>query len=128
MRLDTIEVVTLFVDDIEAANIFYSKVFAPEILYRDEVSTVLKFAGVMINLLQATQAPQLVEPLVVAASGAGARSLLTIRVDNVDAACAQLDTLGIRLLNGPVNRPWGRRTAAFADPSGHVWEIAEQLA
>ena len=128
MRLDTIEIVTLFVDDIEAANIFYSKVFAPEVLYRDEVSTVLKFAGVMINLLQAAQAPQLVAPLVVAASSAGARALFTIRVDNVDAACAHLDTLGIKLLNGPLNRPWGRRTAAFADPSGHVWEFAEQLA
>ncbi len=37
---------------------------------------------------------------------------------------AELDRRGVALLNGPVDRPWGVRTAAFADPSGHVWEIA----
>ena len=31
------------------------------------------------------------------------------------------------LLNGPVNRPWGVRTASFADPGGHIWEIAQEL-
>jgi len=34
---------------------------------------------------------------------------------------------GVTLLNGPVDRPWGRRTAAFADPSGNVWEVAQIL-
>ncbi|MDQ3782600.1 MAG: VOC family protein, partial [Actinomycetota bacterium] len=28
------------------------------------------------------------------------------------------------LLNGPVDRPWGVRTASFRDPAGHIWEIA----
>ncbi len=31
------------------------------------------------------------------------------------------------LLNGPQDRPWGRRTAAFADPAGHVWELAHEI-
>jgi uncharacterized glyoxalase superfamily protein PhnB len=30
-------------------------------------------------------------------------------------------------VNGPVDRPWGRRTAAFADPAGHAWEVAQLL-
>ena len=122
-----IEVVTLFVDDIGEAKAFYQKVFAPEVVYQDDVSSVLKFSGAMINLLQATQAPQLVEPSTVAPSGSGARVLFTIRVADVDAACAKLRGLGVALLNGPVDRPWGRRTAAFADPSGHVWEVAQEL-
>ena len=25
---------------------------------------------------------------------------------------------------GPVDRPWGIRTASFRDPGGHIWEIA----
>ena len=29
---------------------------------------------------------------------------------------------------GPIDRPWGVRTAAFADPDGYLWEIAQQLA
>ena len=127
MLLDRIEVVTLFVDDIDEAKAFYQKVFAPEVVYEDAVSSVLKFSGTMINLLKVTEAPQLVEPSAVAAPGSGARVLLTIKVDDVDAVCAELRKLGVTLLNGPVDRPWGRRTAAFADPSGHVWEVAQEL-
>ena len=57
----------------------------------------------------------------------GARVLLTIKVADVDAVCATLQARGVTLLNGPIDRPWGRRTAAFADPSGHVWEVAQEL-
>jgi catechol 2,3-dioxygenase-like lactoylglutathione lyase family enzyme len=121
-----IEVVTLFVDSIDEAKAFYQKVFSPEIVYQDEVSSVLKFSGAMINLLSATEAPALVEPTAVAAPGSGARALFTIKVDDVDAACAELRAHGVTLLNGPIDRPWGRRTAAFADPSGHVWEVAQE--
>jgi lactoylglutathione lyase len=55
------------------------------------------------------------------------RVLLTIKVADVDAVCAALKSHGVPLLNGPVDRPWGRRTAAFADPAGHVWEIAQDI-
>jgi uncharacterized glyoxalase superfamily protein PhnB len=48
-------------------------------------------------------------------------------VDDADEVCARLRQLGVSLLNGPTDRPWGRRTAAFADPSGHVWEVAQVL-
>jgi catechol 2,3-dioxygenase-like lactoylglutathione lyase family enzyme len=48
-------------------------------------------------------------------------------VDDADAACAALVERGVTLLNGPIDRPWGVRTAAFADPDGHLWEVAEPL-
>lgn len=127
MKLDAIEVITLFVDDIDDARSFYQAVFTPEIVYEDEVSTVLKFAGTMVNLLKSTEAPELVAPSTVAQSSSGARILLTIKVDDADAACNALRRRGVTLLNGPVDRPWGRRTAAFSDPSGHIWEIAQEL-
>ncbi len=57
----------------------------------------------------------------------GARFQLTIGVLAVDEVCAELARRGVTLLNGPVNRPWGVRTASFTDPGGHIWEIAEDL-
>jgi uncharacterized glyoxalase superfamily protein PhnB len=33
----------------------------------------------------------------------------------------------VSLLNGPLDRPWGVRTATFTDPDGHIWEIAQEL-
>ena len=124
---NAIEVVTLFVGDIDKARIFYAKVFDPDVVYQDDVSCVLKFDGAMINLLQASRAPQLVQPAPVSPASSGARFLLTIKVADVDAVCAELRDRGVPLLNGPIDRPWGRRTAAFADPSGHIWEIAQTL-
>jgi uncharacterized glyoxalase superfamily protein PhnB len=125
--LNAIEVVTLFVSGIREAKAIYLKVFEPEVIYEDEVSCVLKFDGAMVNLLQASNAPELVQPAPIAAAASGVSILLTIRVADVDAVCVELQGRGVALLNGPIDRPWGRRTAAFADPSGHVWEVAQVL-
>lgn len=114
--LSHFEVVTLFVPDVMAARAFYNRVFAVEEVFGDENSAVLKFDGTMINLLQETQAPILVDPLPVGTGGP--RMLLTVRVDDVDTECQRLRELGVPLLNGLMDRPWGRRTAAFADPAG----------
>jgi len=122
-----VEVITLFVDDIASSKAFYAKVFASETVWEDAVSSVLRFGGLLINLLDVSRAPPLVEPLHVAQSSAGARALLTIRVVDVDQVCSALRDIGVNLLNGPIDRPWGRRTASFADPSGHVWEIAQLI-
>ena len=120
-----IEVVTLFVEDVEAAKTFYVDVLGTQVIFADEGSAIVKLANLMINLLRVDNAPTLVEPAQVGGPNAGARALYTIRVDNADAAYEELTGRGATFLNGPVDRPWGRRTAAFADPAGNVWEIAE---
>lgn len=53
--------------------------------------------------------------------------MLTVNVVDVDAVCAALRERGVELVNGPIDRPWGRRTAVFVDPSGLPWEIAQEL-
>lgn len=125
MALSHFEVVTLFVPDIAATRAFYERVFAVEVIDASDVSAVFAFSGTMINLLAQSQAPTLVEPQPLGTNGA--RMLLTIRVDDVDLECSRLEELGVALLNGPIDRPWGRRTAAFADPAGHVWELAQVI-
>ena len=67
---------------------------------------------------------ELIEPAVVASRDAGARAQFTLGVDDVDAMCAELANRGVELLNDPMVRPWGIRTASFRDPGGHIWEIA----
>jgi uncharacterized glyoxalase superfamily protein PhnB len=66
-------------------------------------------------------------PATVGDASGGARFQLTVGVDDTDAACALLAERGAQLLNGPMDREWGVRTAAFADPDGHVWEVAAKL-
>ena len=62
-----------------------------------------------------------------ASIAAGARFQFTIEVEDVDEMCAELTSRGVQLLNGPMDRPWGIRTASFTDPGGHIWEIAKQI-
>lgn len=116
--------ITLFVDDLAAAKEFYARAFALPIHWEDDVSAVFNFGNTLINLLQETEAPGLIAPAAVAPRSSGARMQFTIDVDDVDAAAAELVSRGVDLLNGPMDRPWGIRTAAFADPAGHIWELA----
>jgi catechol 2,3-dioxygenase-like lactoylglutathione lyase family enzyme len=121
----TISAVTLFVEDLAATRQFYQDVFGLPIAFEDPVSAVFMFGDTAINLLQVSEAPELIGPAPVATPDAGARFQFTIPVDDVDATCDELKRRGVELLNGPMDRPWGIRTAAFRDPAGHVWEIAK---
>jgi catechol 2,3-dioxygenase-like lactoylglutathione lyase family enzyme len=119
-----VRAITLFVDDRAAAKEFYGNAFGLPVHFEDADSVVFKFGDTLINLLTTDAAAELIEPASVGARDAGSRMQLTIEVDDVDAICAELATRGVTLLNGPMDRPWGVRTAAFSDPSGHIWEIA----
>jgi len=117
--------ITLFVEDLERAKQFYREVFGLPVVYEDDNSAVFTFGDTLINLLKTTAATGLIEPATVASRDAGARFVFTIHVDDVDAMCAELTARGVKLLNGPLDRPWGVRTASFIDPGGYIWEIAK---
>lgn len=119
-----IDTVTLFVVDLEAAREFYRRAFGLPVFFEDNDSAVFKFGSMLVNLLGSTEAAELVAPAGVGGRGMGARFVLTIGVDDVDEMCAELAARGVTLLNGPMDRPWGVRTASFTDPDGYIWEIA----
>jgi len=117
--------ITLFTEDLEQAKEFYQNAFGLPIDYEDPNSAVFKFGDTLVNLLKITEAPGLIDPAKVADRESGARYMFTIMVEDVDAMCAELVGRGVKLLNGPMDRPWGIRTASFRDPAGHIWEIAK---
>jgi catechol 2,3-dioxygenase-like lactoylglutathione lyase family enzyme len=117
--------VTLLVENLQAAKQFYLRVFDLPVDYEDENSAVFKFGSTLINLLTASAGIDLVAPLQIASREAGSRIVFTIHVDDVDALCDELMKRGVNLLNGPIDRPWGVRTASFMDPNGYIWEIAK---
>jgi catechol 2,3-dioxygenase-like lactoylglutathione lyase family enzyme len=119
-----IAAITLFVEDLNATKRFYQEVFDLPAHYVDDASAVFDFGNTIVNLLHIEAAVELIEPATVASRDAGHRLVLTIPVDDVDATCAELAKRGVKLLNGPMDRPWGIRTASFRDPAGHIWEIA----
>jgi catechol 2,3-dioxygenase-like lactoylglutathione lyase family enzyme len=119
--------ITLFVEDPQRSKAFYERVLQLSPIYEDQDSAAFKLESTIVNLLATTAARDLVDPAPVAGSDTGSRFQLTIWVGDADAACAELATRGVELLNGPIDRDWGMRTACFADPDGHIWEIAQEL-
>jgi catechol 2,3-dioxygenase-like lactoylglutathione lyase family enzyme len=122
--LSSVDVITLFVDDVQRAKAFYYNVFDLSTVYEDENSAVVNFDNLTVNFLKISEAPGLIAPASVAPAASGSRFQLTIQVDDVDEACEELKKRSVTLLNGPMDRPWSIRTASFTDPDGHIWEIA----
>jgi catechol 2,3-dioxygenase-like lactoylglutathione lyase family enzyme len=124
--LKKLDALTLFVADPRNSKTFYGSVFAAETIFEDDVSVAVKFDDFILNLLKRGAA---VEDLLgpVPAADAGASFLLTVGVEDTDETCAELERRGASIAYGPIDRPWGVRTAAFADPDGYLWEVAAEI-
>lgn len=118
---------TLFVSDLGNSKEFYEKVFDKTPVFEDANSVVFKFGETLINLLEQGEAPSLISPAIVAAKESGSRFQFTIQVSDVNSQADKLFSLGITLINGPMDRPWGVRTLLFADLDGHLWELAQDF-
>jgi catechol 2,3-dioxygenase-like lactoylglutathione lyase family enzyme len=125
--LKSVGAITMFVEDPQRSKEFYERVFGTSAIFEDDHSVAFEFENMIVNLLVERAAPELIEPRPVAGRDAGERVQLTIWVEDADAVCEQLRAAGVELLNGPQDRVWGMRTAAFADPDGHVWEVAARI-
>lgn len=125
--LKSLGAITLFVEDPQRSKEFYARVFELEAVFEDESSVAFKFENnLFLNLLERGAATnELLGPVPVAEPGASFE--LTVWVEDADAVCADLTTRGVSIVSGPLDRPWGMRTAAFLDPDGYVWEVAAEI-
>ena len=119
---DNLFAITILVKDLEASREFYGEKLKLQELYKDEVSTVFKAGGTMINILKDTQAEELIAPATL--SNNNTRTMFTLKCQEIDKAAEELKALKITILNGPLDRPWGVRTLSFQDPDGIIWELA----
>ncbi len=127
LSLKRIDVINVFAKDPPATRSFYQEILNLPLTFEDENSAVFKLENLMISLWDVSVAGDLVAPAPIASPSAGARCVFSMFVDDVDAACAELTRHGVELLNGPVDRPWGVRSATFADPAGYIWGIGQDL-
>jgi len=126
--LNRINVVVLFVEDLERSKAFYGTTLGLTVMDEDPQSAIFKLDTVMLMLLTNAAAQDLLSDEAVATQRpAGARSQLVSFVDDVDAVYQELAAKGVEFIRTPVDRAWGMRTAHFRDPDGHVWELAQQL-
>jgi catechol 2,3-dioxygenase-like lactoylglutathione lyase family enzyme len=124
-----IDVVVLFVADLDRAKTFYRDVLGLEVANEDADSAYFPLETASLLLLTASAAQNLLgseaasEP-----PSAGAWSQLVATVDDVDALYADLVSRGVEVIREPADQWWGLRTAHFKDPDGHLWEINQPMA
>jgi uncharacterized glyoxalase superfamily protein PhnB len=54
-------------------------------------------------------------------------SITLVFVDDVDSASERAVAGGGRIIEAPVDQPWGLRQAVVADPEGQRWEVSQHL-
>lgn len=127
LSLKKVDVINLFAEEFVTTGSFYEEVLGLTKVFENENHAVFKADNVIVSLWDASAAPDLIAPAPLAKPDAGSRVVLAVSVDDVDSACRDLAQLGVVTLNGPVDRPWGVRTASFSDPAGHIWELSQDL-
>jgi lactoylglutathione lyase len=127
--LKKINVVVLFVADLERAKAFYRDTLGMKLKFGDPTSAGFDFDTTLLILLEIASAQDLLNKEAVPGQRpSGTTSLLVSFVENVDATYAELAAKGVEFVREPIDREWGLRTAHFKDPDGNIWEIAHSLA
>lgn len=118
----------LFVRDLAKCLTFYRDTLGLKVQESDSNSVSFQMENVYFFLLEVSAAAHMIseEALELKTEG-GPRVLLAAGVEDVDAAYETLKAKGVTFLKPPTNQPWGLRTAYFADPEGHLWEINQSI-
>ena len=127
MQLRAADYVILIVEDVDRAVDFYTCVLGLRLGHRSGEYAQLD-TGVTRIGFYTRQAMSKALGFEIAAPPAGATGFeLGFKVDDVDAAYAEVLAGGAAAVTPPTPRAWGQRTAYVRDPDGHLIEFAQDL-
>jgi predicted enzyme related to lactoylglutathione lyase len=122
-----IAIIGVGVRDFERAKRFYSAGLRWPIL-QEQGEWVCFSLGDGSSALTLYPWDQLAADVGVPAEGSGFRGITfsyNVRSeDRVDEVLAEASNAGAKIMKPPERTPWGGYSGSFADPEGHVWEVA----
>ena len=127
MKLDNFR---LLINDFPASFHFWHDIIGLKLIYKDDTGTYAYFeaGSARIELLKADYFAASIDPANPAPIQSGYHGVIVFRVDDVDAAYADLVKRGAPPLAPPRNHPAGfARTALLAAPDGYVLEVFKTL-
>lgn len=116
--------ITLGVSDLERSKRFYSDVLGWKPFQDTGGIVMYKLNGMVLSLYGQHE---LMEDAQVKGDSKGSRFTLAQCLpspEEVDALFAELKKQGVNITKEPVKVFWGGYSGYFADPDGHLWEIA----
>ena len=124
----SVNVITLFVEDPLLSKAFYERIFDVVGVDEGHGTVIFPLDNLFLRLLRRAEAEgEMLGRVSVANPRSGTTVQLAFSVDDADAFCTELAERGVSIAYGPVDRPWGRRNAAFVDPDGHVWQFGSDI-
>lgn len=57
--------------------------------------------------------------------GTGGGVNIGFQVEDINQACKELKSKGVKIFEGPKTTPWGQKVAYFKDPDKNIWEVSE---
>jgi len=120
-----LSIVTLGVSNVARARSFYEKLgWQPSSASQEQI-VFFQLSGVVLALFKREQ---LADDATVAPAGDGFRAVtLAHNVESeaaVDAALAHAERSGAEIVKPASKVFWGGYSGYFADPDGHLWEVA----
>ncbi len=120
--------VRLLVRDMPAAYGFYTEVLGLVPTFGGPGDAYVDLAAGGDVSVALFAADEMDSALDLPAAAGGRRVCLVLRVEDVDAAAAEVIARGASLAAPPTDRPdWGLRTAHLLDPDGNVVELYADL-
>lgn len=128
MQFAAVDYVVLIVDDLDRAVGFYTEVLGLPLGHRSGPYAQLATGVTRISLYQrAAMASTLGFDALRVPDPQAPGFELGFKVEDVDAAYAELVEAGAEPVTTPTDRPWGQRTAYVHDPDGHLIELVTQF-
>lgn len=112
--------VCLLVNDFEKSLAFYRNTLGLVLNSQDNKYADFKLGDTLLAIFQKDEATVMFSQ---SQMGKGGGAVYAYQVENVGAACKELQEKGIEIFEGPKKTPWGQTVAYFKDPDGHIWEI-----
>ena len=126
--LKSMNVITLFVEDQLRSKEFYEQIFDVVGVDEGHGTVIFQFDNLFLRLLRREEAEsEMLGQVAIGDARAGTTVQPALSIDDADTLCRELAEGGIPIVYGPVDRPWGVRSAAFADPDGHVWQFSSDI-
>ena len=121
--MEQVGYVILYVSDLPASITFYRDVVGLPFRFEDAGYAEFGTSGTRFALYEARRAGWLIGREV----RPGPAAEVVFMVGDVDAEARRMAGLGVPVLSGPADRPWGHRTMHVGDPDGFVVEFAQNI-
>jgi hypothetical protein len=123
-----VSVITLPVEDLRVAKAFYCDGLGWAPVFDNGEVVFFQFNGMVFALWSKTAFEADTQTSVIPGGHTFALAHNVESREEVDAIMALAQSLGAAILRKPKALPWGGYSGYFADPDGHVWEIAHNPA